>query len=59
MRQPWGSTRVGVEAASYLHDLSLHRLEIEGRLDVRLFRGFSVSVNGNASRTPPASRASL
>jgi hypothetical protein len=50
MRQPWGSTRVGVEAASYLHDLSLHRMEIEGRLDVRLFRGFSVSVNGNASR---------
>lgn len=50
LRQPWGSTRVSVEAASYLHDLSLHRLEVEGRVDVRLFRGFSLNVNGNASR---------
>ncbi|MDQ3069796.1 MAG: hypothetical protein M3R55_08720 [Acidobacteriota bacterium] len=50
LRQPWGSTRVSVEAASYLHDLSLHRMEVEGRIDVRLFRGFSLNVNGNASR---------
>jgi hypothetical protein len=50
LRQPWGSTRVSVEAASYLHDLALHRMEIEGRLDVRLFRGFSLNINGNASR---------
>ncbi len=50
LRQPWGSTRVSVEGASYLHDLALHRMEVEGRLDVRLFRGFSLNVNGNASR---------
>jgi hypothetical protein len=50
LRQPWGFARLSVEAASYLHDLSLHRMEIEGRLDIRLFRGFSLNVNGNASR---------
>lgn len=50
LRQPWGSTRVSVEAASYLHDLALHRFEVEGRVDVRLFRGFSLNINGNASR---------
>lgn len=50
LRQPWGFTRVSVEAASYLHDLSLHKMEVEGRLDLRLFRGFSLNVNGNASR---------
>ena len=50
LRQPWGSTRVTVEAASYLHDFSKHRLAFDGRIDVRLFRGFSLNVNGNASR---------
>ncbi|HUF25303.1 MAG TPA: hypothetical protein VMN81_14320 [Vicinamibacterales bacterium] len=50
LRQPWGFSRLSVEAASYLHDVSLHRMEIEGRIDVRLFRGFSLNVNGNASR---------
>ena len=50
MRQPWGFARVSTEVASYLHDLSLHRMEVEGRIDVRLFRGFSLNVNGNASR---------
>jgi len=50
LRQPWGFARVSVEAASYLHDLALHRMEIDGRLDIRLFRGFSLNVNGNASR---------
>jgi len=50
LRQPWGSTRVTLEAANYLHDLSKHRLSFDGRIDVRLFRGFSLNVNGNASR---------
>jgi hypothetical protein len=50
LRQPWGSSRVSLEAANYLHDFSKHRIEFEGRLDVRLFRGFSLSLNGNASR---------
>lgn len=50
MRQPWGSTRVSFEAANYLHDFSKHRLAVDGRIDVRLFRGFSLNFNGNASR---------
>ncbi|MEX2270700.1 MAG: hypothetical protein WD690_04485 [Vicinamibacterales bacterium] len=50
LRQPWGFMRVSADASSYLHDLSLHRMEISGRLDVRLFRGFSLNINGNASR---------
>jgi hypothetical protein len=50
LRQPWGSTRVSLEAANYLHDFSKHRVAFEGRMDVRLFRGFSLNLNGNASR---------
>lgn len=50
LRQPWGYSRLSVEAASYLHDPALHRMEIDGRIDVRLFRGFSLNINGNASR---------
>ena len=50
LRQPWGSARVSLEGASYLHDFSKHRLAVDGRIDVRLFRGFSLNINGNASR---------
>ena len=50
LRQPWGSTRVSFEAANYLHDFSKHRVAFDGRIDIRLFRGFSLNVNGNASR---------
>lgn len=50
LRQPWGSTRVTLEAATYLHDFSKHRLAVDGRIDVRLFRGLTLNVNGNASR---------
>ncbi len=50
LRQPWGFSRMSVEAASYLHDPSLHRMQVDGRLDVRLFRGLSLNIDGSASR---------
>jgi len=48
-RQPWGFTSLSVEYISYLHDLTKHRLETEGRLDLRIFRGLSLSTNGKLS----------
>lgn len=49
-RQPWGSTGLSFEAAAYLHDPARHRLEVDGEIDVRLFRGFSLNMDGSASR---------
>lgn len=49
-RQPWGSVEAGVEWSQYLHDRSLYRLEVDGELDIRILRGLSLSLEGNASR---------
>ncbi len=48
-RQPWGFTSFSAEYISFLHDLSKHRLELDGRLDLRLFRGLSLNTNGKLS----------
>jgi hypothetical protein len=49
VRQPWGSANVGLEAASFLDDFTQNRLEFDANLDVRLVRGLSLSVGGDAS----------
>lgn len=49
-RQPWGSARVGAEAAHYFHDWSHHRLSLFGRIDVRLFRGLALGAFINWER---------
>lgn len=50
VRQPWGSSGLSVETATYFHDAGRHRIVASGDLDVRLFRGFSLSFDGSASR---------
>ena len=50
LQQPWGSSDVGLETIVYFHDPSRHRLELDGNIDVRLFKGFSLNVNGGISR---------
>lgn len=40
--EPWGSVRAGIEASHYLHDLSKYRISVDGRLSLRIFKGFSV-----------------
>lgn len=49
-QQPWGSARTSVSGSHYLHDLDRYRLNVNAGMDVRLFRGFSVNVNGGYSR---------
>lgn len=50
VRQPWGSSGLSLETATYFHDLGRHRMVANGDLDVRLFKGFSLSMDGSASR---------
>lgn len=49
-RQPWGSAQGSISGAHYLHDFDRNRVSVDGRLNLRLFRGFSLDVNGNYSR---------
>lgn len=49
-RQPWGEVFGSVEGSNYFHDFALHRLELFTGIDVRLFRGFSLEVDGNVAR---------
>lgn len=50
VRRPWGSSGLSFEAATYFHDPSRHRLVASGDIDVRLFKGFSINLDGSASR---------
>lgn len=49
-QQPWGSMEAAFETSMYLHEPSRHRLEVDGFVDVRLFKGFSLNIGGSASR---------
>ena len=50
VRQPWGSSGLSIEAATYFHDVGRHRVVLNGDIDVRVFKGFSLTVGGSASR---------
>jgi len=47
--QPWGEARATLEASAFLQDLEKNRLELDTDLEIRLFRGFSLDLNGNYS----------
>lgn len=46
----WGSLDARVQWSQYLHDPALSRLEAEGEVSWRVARGFSISMEGSASR---------
>jgi hypothetical protein len=50
VRQPWGSSGLSLEAATYFHDLKRRRLVLAGDIDIRLFKGFSLTMDGSVSR---------
>ena len=50
LRQPWGTANAAFEVAHYLNRSGKWRAGGFGALDVRLFRGFSVFLDGNVSR---------
>ena len=49
LKQPWGSISSSLEAAMYLHDTNKRHLVFFNSLDLRLFKGFSLFLFGQAS----------
>jgi len=49
VNEPWGNASATVEGSHYFHDFSLNRLELYGRLSLRLIKGLSLSMGGGFS----------
>ncbi len=50
MTETWGSALAGVEASQYLGEPGRNKLSFFGSLDISLFKGFGLNVNGDLSR---------
>ena len=46
-RQTWGTIRAGVTGSQHFHDLNSNRAELFTRMDIRLFKGFSLTLRGD------------
>ena len=49
-RQPWGEINSSLEASMFVHDPSLHRIDLFGRVEYRLMRGPNLDVEGSVAR---------
>lgn len=50
LQEPWGNLDLRFDASQFIPDGYKYRLAIDGDADVRLFKGFSLSLSGSASR---------
>ena len=48
--QPWGQVDASVEWSNFMDDFDVHRLDFDTGLEIRLFRGLSLDLRGNAAR---------
>jgi len=49
-QQPWGELDVSLEGSNFLDNFQQHRLELFSRMEIRLFRGLSLDIEGSAAR---------
>ncbi len=49
VQQSWGSANISLGASNYMHDFSKNRVELDGFLRIRLFKGFSLNINGSVA----------
>ncbi len=64
LQQPWGSLFAGIIGSHFFEDISQHRVEMEGYLNLRVVSGLSVQLGGdmaliNDQRSLPAGDISL
>ncbi len=50
VREPWGNVSTSIEGSHYFHDFSKNRLQVNGSLDIRVFKGLSVDIYGRYER---------
>ncbi len=50
VKQPWGTVETSFEASQYLRSGGKNHLTLYNSLDIRLFKGFSVSMYGDVER---------
>lgn len=50
VKEPWGSVSTSLEGSHYFHDFSKNRLEFRMNVDVRIFKGLSLDINGRYER---------
>jgi hypothetical protein len=47
--QPWGRGDASLESSGFLDDVTQYRVEFDGDIEIRLFRGFSLEIGGSAA----------
>jgi len=50
VQQKWGSANLSMEASNYFHDWSKNRIELDGFVNIRIFKGLSLRLNGGVAR---------
>ncbi len=48
-KEPWGNVSGRIEGSHFFHDFSKNKLVLSGNISLRLFKGFSLSLNGRYS----------
>ncbi|MFP3859542.1 MAG: hypothetical protein ACLFUW_01860 [Bacteroidales bacterium] len=46
-RQPWGELEAGITGSHHFHDFNSNRVELFGKMDLKIFKGFSLTVRGD------------
>ncbi len=49
-QRPWGELDLSLEGYHFLDDFEQHRIEFFTRMEIRLFRGLSLDIEGSAAR---------
>jgi hypothetical protein len=49
-QQPWGEISASLESASFLDDMSQHRIDLSSNLEFRIVRGVSVNMEASVAR---------
>ena len=49
-QQPWGEINSALEASMFVHDPSLHRIDLFARVEYRILRGLSLDLEGSVAR---------
>jgi len=49
LREKWGSINLLLMGSNYFHDFSKNRVELAASLNIRIFKGLSLEINGGVA----------